>query len=206
MCIFFSFSRTRAGSAQGTRVHIFLSSQLFLYYVCKNNSVTGQEPAARSGHSCARLGDLCVFFGGVKDENYYNDVHVLDTKNWNWFIPPTEGVPPRCGCVWVCSCVCVCVCLCVCVCMRARACAVGMNESLRVCLYTHSLSLTLSLVCVYTHSLSLTLSLVYVYTHSFSHSLFLSHIHTHTHSLTLTLSHIQCTSIPRCCDLPPTLF
>ena len=59
-----------------------------------NPRVTGQEPPARSGHSCARHGDLCIFFGGVKDDDYLNDVHVLDARNWNWFVPHTTGTPP----------------------------------------------------------------------------------------------------------------
>ena len=27
-----------------------------------------------------------MFFGGVKDDEYLNDVHVLDTRNWNWCV------------------------------------------------------------------------------------------------------------------------
>ena len=56
--------------------------------------VSGAEPPPRSGHTCSFFRDNLVFFGGVKDETYYNDVHVLDTNNWNWFTPPIEGTPP----------------------------------------------------------------------------------------------------------------
>jgi len=56
--------------------------------------VSGVEPPPRSGHTSCLFGENLIFFGGVKDETYYNDVHVLDTRNWNWFTPPIEGTPP----------------------------------------------------------------------------------------------------------------
>jgi N-acetylneuraminic acid mutarotase len=39
-------------------------------------------------------GKLLLFFGGEGEGQHYNDVHVLDTEQWNWFVPPVSGEPP----------------------------------------------------------------------------------------------------------------
>eukprot|EP00192_Tetraselmis_astigmatica_P008654 CAMPEP_0117679946 /NCGR_PEP_ID=MMETSP0804-20121206/18077_1 /TAXON_ID=1074897 /ORGANISM="Tetraselmis astigmatica, Strain CCMP880" /LENGTH=631 /DNA_ID=CAMNT_0005489385 /DNA_START=286 /DNA_END=2178 /DNA_ORIENTATION=- len=55
----------------------------------------GTPPLPRSAHvatSCA--GRYLVIFGGGSVAHCYQDIHVLDTENMEWFVPATEGSPP----------------------------------------------------------------------------------------------------------------
>jgi N-acetylneuraminic acid mutarotase len=48
-----------------------------------------------TGHSCVLAeGKLLLFFGGEGEGEHYNDIYVLDTEQWNWFVPPVSGEPP----------------------------------------------------------------------------------------------------------------
>jgi hypothetical protein len=45
----------------------------------KVESTIGQGPAEMSSHACTAINEKLVFFGGTKDNVFYNNLYVLDT-------------------------------------------------------------------------------------------------------------------------------
>ncbi|KNA10975.1 hypothetical protein SOVF_138990 isoform B [Spinacia oleracea] len=62
--------------------------------------VRGDRPQAREGHSAALVGEKLFIFGGCgkslnhPSEVYYNDLYILDTKNFVWQCAATFGKSP----------------------------------------------------------------------------------------------------------------
>ncbi|CAH2036969.1 unnamed protein product [Thlaspi arvense] len=63
-------------------------------------SVRGEGPEAREGHSATLVGKRLFVFGGcgkssdVNDEIYYNDLYILNTETYVWKRAVTFGNPP----------------------------------------------------------------------------------------------------------------
>ena len=62
-----------------------LNSKLFVFSK-KNSSIEeiipkGDIPQARRGHSCIRYGNNLIFFGGIGDETYFNDLYFYNPEN-----------------------------------------------------------------------------------------------------------------------------
>ncbi|XP_021757170.1 rab9 effector protein with kelch motifs-like isoform X2 [Chenopodium quinoa] len=62
--------------------------------------VRGDGPQAREGHCASLVGEQLFIFGGCgksvnhHTEVYYNDLHILNTKNFVWQCATTSGKPP----------------------------------------------------------------------------------------------------------------
>mmetsp|Transcript_7599 Transcript_7599/g.46843 ORF Transcript_7599/g.46843 Transcript_7599/m.46843 type:complete len:474 (+) Transcript_7599:44-1465(+) len=58
---------------------------------------SGVAPNARGGHTATALpnGNVVVFGGIQGNGKWANDIHVLDTRVYNWFKPPIRGAPPK---------------------------------------------------------------------------------------------------------------
>ncbi|KAK2989336.1 hypothetical protein RJ640_015047 [Escallonia rubra] len=60
----------------------------------------GEGPEAREGHSAALIGKRLFIFGGCgkssnsSDEEYFDDVYILNTETWVWKCAGTSGTPP----------------------------------------------------------------------------------------------------------------
>ncbi|KAK3029942.1 hypothetical protein RJ639_038170 [Escallonia herrerae] len=60
----------------------------------------GRGPEAREGHSAALIGKRLFIFGGCgkssnsSDEEYFDDVYILNTETWVWKRAGTSGTPP----------------------------------------------------------------------------------------------------------------
>ncbi|CAK9147944.1 unnamed protein product [Ilex paraguariensis] len=63
-------------------------------------SVRGEGPEAREGHSAALIGKRLFIFGGCgkssnsSDEEYYEDLYILNTETFVWKRAATSGTPP----------------------------------------------------------------------------------------------------------------
>ncbi|KAK3037975.1 hypothetical protein RJ639_030680, partial [Escallonia herrerae] len=63
-------------------------------------SIRGEGPEAREGHSAALIGKRLFIFGGCgkssnsSDEEYFDDVYILNTETWVWKRAGTSGTPP----------------------------------------------------------------------------------------------------------------
>ncbi|EFJ04633.1 hypothetical protein SELMODRAFT_432234 [Selaginella moellendorffii] len=73
-------------------------------------NVFGDVPAPREGHSASLIGDNLFVFGGCwkssdpSEEEYYNDLHVLNTNTFVWKKISTTGVSPIPRDSYTCSC------------------------------------------------------------------------------------------------------
>lgn len=56
--------------------------------------VPATSHASCSYHSVTAVGNKLVFFGGTRDNDYVNDVHILDTVSRAWILPKVLGTPP----------------------------------------------------------------------------------------------------------------
>lgn len=70
---------------------LLFDTELHYFYPPATN---GREPAPRSGHSCTRVGDKLVIFGGCCGSARFGDIHVLSLSTWSWSQPKTWGQAP----------------------------------------------------------------------------------------------------------------
>ncbi|KAJ9467460.1 Nitrile-specifier protein 5 [Diplonema papillatum] len=56
--------------------------------------IRGMAPKPRSAHSINVVGMRIYVFGGHRDGEKFNDIHILDTTSMSWSCPKTKGVPP----------------------------------------------------------------------------------------------------------------
>ncbi|GIY10346.1 host cell factor 1 [Caerostris darwini] len=61
------------------------------------NNASGQAPRPRHGHRAVAIKDLMIVFGGG-NEGIVDELHVFNTTNNQWFVPPVKGdIPPGCA-------------------------------------------------------------------------------------------------------------
>lgn len=53
-----------------------------------------ESHASRSYHTATAVGNKLVFFGGIRDNEPLNDVHIFDTVSGSWILPKVLGTPP----------------------------------------------------------------------------------------------------------------
>jgi len=100
-----------AAAVVGTKVYLFggltrdalgleVSNDLICYDTEKGNwlkqSVSGEAPLGRTGHTMTGVGNKCVVFGGLNhDKGYLADTHVYQTEGNEWQQPTIDGTAPR---------------------------------------------------------------------------------------------------------------
>lgn len=55
---------------------------------------SGTPPSPRRAHSATFAGGYIFIFGGGDGSSYLNDIHVFDTRSYQWFQPTVRGPPP----------------------------------------------------------------------------------------------------------------
>ncbi|EFJ04655.1 hypothetical protein SELMODRAFT_138417, partial [Selaginella moellendorffii] len=101
---------SHSSTAVGSKLYVFggtngtsLLNDLFVLDTGKlrgKPDVFGDVPASREGHSASLIGDNLFVFGGCgkssdpSEEEYYNDLHVLNTNTFVWKKISTTGVLP----------------------------------------------------------------------------------------------------------------
>ncbi|XP_024544514.1 rab9 effector protein with kelch motifs [Selaginella moellendorffii] len=107
---------SHSSTAVGSKLYVFGGTDgtsplddLFVLDTATNTwgkpDVFGDVPAPREGHSASLIGDNLFVFGGCgkssdpSEEEYYNDLHVLNTKTMAWREVKTTGAElmPRAG-------------------------------------------------------------------------------------------------------------
>ncbi|XP_024523079.1 nitrile-specifier protein 5 [Selaginella moellendorffii] len=102
---------SHSSTAVGSKLYVFGGTDgtsplddLFVLDTATNTwgkpDVFGDVPAPREGHSASLIGDNLFVFGGCgkssdpSEEEYYNDLHVLNTNTFVWKKISTTGVSP----------------------------------------------------------------------------------------------------------------
>ncbi|EFJ15144.1 hypothetical protein SELMODRAFT_42940, partial [Selaginella moellendorffii] len=102
---------SHSSTAVGSKLYVFGGTDgtsplddLFVLDTATNTwgkpDVFGDVPAPREGHSASLIGDNLFVFGGCgkssdpSEEEYYNDLHVLNTSTFVWKKISTTGVSP----------------------------------------------------------------------------------------------------------------
>ncbi|EFJ04563.1 hypothetical protein SELMODRAFT_432297 [Selaginella moellendorffii] len=102
---------SHSSTAVGSKLYVFggtngtsLLNDLFVLDTATTTwgkpDVFGDVPASREGHSASLIGDNLFVFGGCgkssdpSEEEYYNDLHVLNTNTFVWKKISTTGVSP----------------------------------------------------------------------------------------------------------------
>ena len=75
-----------------TDVHVFNKDERTSLWTQPN--IKGSSPKPRSAHTISVVGSRIFVFGGHRDREKFNDVHVLDTENMTWLHPSVTGAAP----------------------------------------------------------------------------------------------------------------